>query len=218
MTAQTPTIRTADKDDEGPAKRRRRPALSCVECRNRKVRCDRRKPCGACTQIRSTTCTYRPSRPGIHERCATSISASGSNDPDHDISARSSPQPVAPSNQFDAMVNRYVAPGIFGEHDKPQLKPLPTGRPGLNLTSHSDGGDSALVSHLLKRIDSLESERAAREGKRAGPDLSIREGSDNTTGRFVKSKFYGQSHWVNALEPVRILIKAITSSSLHSSF
>lgn len=208
MTEQIPTIRTADKDDEGPAKRRRRPALSCVECRSRKVRCDRGKPCGACTRLRSETCTYRPQRPGIRDRspAATSTSPSGSNDHDHDqdrgISARSSSQPSGPSNQFDAMVNRYVAPGIFGEHDKRELRLLPADRPSLGSTSHSNVGESALIGSLLKRVQSLESEKQAREGRRGSTELPVRENPVPSTGQFIKSKFYGQSHWVNALEPV----------------
>jgi hypothetical protein len=213
MTEQIPTIRTAEKDGEGPAKRRRRPALSCVECRSRKVRCDRGKPCGACTRMRSTTCTYRPQRPGIRGRspAATSTSPSGSNDQDHATSARSSPQPSGPSNEFDAMVNRYVAPGIFGDHDKTKLKLLPANRPSFSLASHSSTEDSALISSLLKRLQSLESEKRAREGQQEGSFLPIQESSDAATGQFVKSKFYGQSHWMNALEPVSLLLLTGTS-------
>lgn len=201
MTEPTPTIRTADKDDEGPAKRRRRPALSCVECHSRKIRCDRTKPCGPCKKSRSTTCTFRPSRPGFRDSSPTVRSASVSTSNDPDQGARSSPHGVATSNEFDAMVNRYVAPGIFGEHDKQRLKPLPTGRPGLDFASHSKTGESALVSHLLERIASLESEKTVRDGSKCSTDLPIR-GVSETTGQFAKSKFYGQSHWMNALEPV----------------
>lgn len=202
MTDQTPTIRTADTDGDGLAKRRRRPALSCVECRSRKVKCDRNRPCGGCTQIRSKTCTYRAPRPGIRERSpAASASVSGSNEHEHGNSARSSPQPSAPSNEFDLMVNHYVAPGIFGEHGKTKLRPLPPGRPTLNLGSHSSSGDSALIESLLKRIHSLENKEAAREGHLDGTSLPIRENL-STPGQFVKSKYYGQSHWMNAIDPV----------------
>lgn len=38
--------------------RRRRPALSCVECRRRKVKCDRSHPCKPCT-THSITCSYK---------------------------------------------------------------------------------------------------------------------------------------------------------------
>jgi hypothetical protein len=204
MAEPTPTIRTAEKDGEGPAKRRRRPALSCVECRNRKIRCDRTKPCGACKKSRSTTCTFRPARPGFRDtsRTARSTSFSTSNNPDQRNETRSSPRHVVTSNELDAMANRYVSPGIFGEHDKQRLNLLPTNWLSLDFASHSKTGESALVSRLLGRIASLESERAVAEGRKGDSDSPVRTGSDTATGQFAKSKFYGQSHWMNALEPV----------------
>ncbi|KAJ6007769.1 hypothetical protein N7540_011745 [Penicillium herquei] len=40
-------------------RKRRRPALSCEQCRRRKVRCDREMPCGPCTKIHpSLKCLY----------------------------------------------------------------------------------------------------------------------------------------------------------------
>ncbi|KAE8383732.1 hypothetical protein BDV26DRAFT_250687 [Aspergillus bertholletiae] len=42
-----------------PAKKRRRPAYSCTECRRRKVRCDRTQPCNQCSkQDVAFACTY----------------------------------------------------------------------------------------------------------------------------------------------------------------
>lgn len=212
MTEQVPVIQTAEKDGEGPAKKRRRPALSCVECRSRKVRCDRKKPCGSCTRSKSITCTFRPSRPGFRDSSpgARSPSVGTSNGPEPEMSARASPCPVATSNEFDAMVNRYVAPGIFGEHDKQRLRHLPAGRPSLSLSSQPKTGDSALVNHLLERIASLEGEKAIREGREVGSDQPLRSGPESATGQFVKSRFYGQSHWMNALEPVSTLLATNT--------
>ncbi|KAF1829950.1 hypothetical protein BDW02DRAFT_650994 [Decorospora gaudefroyi] len=199
-----PTILTADTDGSGPAKRRRRPALSCVECRMRKVKCDREKPCRACMRIKSATCTYRPLRPGIRsasEKSPEATSSSHANDPDHGHSARSSPQPTGSSNEFDAMINRYVAPGVFGEHGK--LKPLPPERPCFNLSSHPDSAQASLISSLLDRISSLEGRLAKTsldEQPRDGT-LPTPESSNDHSGQFLKSKFYGQSHWMNAIEP-----------------
>jgi hypothetical protein len=202
MAEETPTIRTADTDGDGPAKRRRRPALSCVECRSRKVKCDREKPCGACTRVRSTTCTYRPLRAGFRERSpiTPAVSASGSNDQSQRDSVRSSPHPSAPSNQFDVMVNTFVAPGIFGEHGRARLQSLPTDRPHLSLSSRPKSSESTVISQLLERIRILEGNKASTEDQPASIDLPIRE--DGGSGQFIKSKFYGQSHWMNAIDPV----------------
>lgn len=38
--------------------RRRRPALSCIECRRRKVKCDRKDPCTPCIAVK-THCSYK---------------------------------------------------------------------------------------------------------------------------------------------------------------
>jgi hypothetical protein len=45
-------------------RRRRRPALSCIECRSRKVRCDRSHPCRPCT-VHRVACNYRDLAPNI---------------------------------------------------------------------------------------------------------------------------------------------------------
>lgn len=43
---------------ERSAVRRRRPALSCVRCRRRKIKCDRNDPCGPCVLARQQ-CAYK---------------------------------------------------------------------------------------------------------------------------------------------------------------
>lgn len=42
---------------ERQSRRRRRPARSCIECRRRKIKCDRNDPCAHCVSARSQ-CTY----------------------------------------------------------------------------------------------------------------------------------------------------------------
>lgn len=39
-------------------RKRRRPAHSCLECRRRKVRCDRNKPCAQCSAHQVASCVY----------------------------------------------------------------------------------------------------------------------------------------------------------------
>ena len=43
---------------ESQPRRRRRPARSCVECRRRKIRCDRNDPCTRCVSVHAQ-CTYK---------------------------------------------------------------------------------------------------------------------------------------------------------------
>ncbi|KAH7402272.1 hypothetical protein DE146DRAFT_461267 [Phaeosphaeria sp. MPI-PUGE-AT-0046c] len=205
MTDEAPVILTAEKDGDGPARRRRRPALSCVECRSRKVRCDREKPCGACIRVKSMTCTYRPQRAGFRSGSpvATTASVSGGNDQDQRYSVRSSPQPPRTSNELDSLVNKYIAPGILGEHGTLTLGPLRADRASFNLNSRKTSGDSVLIEGLLQRIRRLESGSAGERDPSANAKLPIRQ--DGETGQFVKSKFYGPSHWMNAMDPYEAL-------------
>ncbi|KAL4936383.1 hypothetical protein BDV06DRAFT_233450 [Aspergillus oleicola] len=43
---------------EGPGKKRRRPKVSCVSCRRRKIRCNRARPCNNCLRFRTAACVY----------------------------------------------------------------------------------------------------------------------------------------------------------------
>jgi hypothetical protein len=43
---------------EQPPRKRRRPALSCIECRRRKIKCDRNDPCAHCVSLK-TRCVHR---------------------------------------------------------------------------------------------------------------------------------------------------------------
>ena len=48
-------------------RRRQRPALSCLECRRQKVRCDHEQPCGQCLR-QNAQCIYGPDGPGAMGR------------------------------------------------------------------------------------------------------------------------------------------------------
>ena len=51
-------IQSQPQPQPQPQQRRRRPALSCSECRRRKIRCDHTNPCGHCVRHK-TQCTYK---------------------------------------------------------------------------------------------------------------------------------------------------------------
>ena len=53
-----------------PARKRRRPALSCIECRRRKIKCDRNMPCNHCIQSKNAVCSYKDLHPSAHSRTA----------------------------------------------------------------------------------------------------------------------------------------------------
>lgn len=217
MTDHTPALQHSETDGFGP-KRRRRPALSCVECRLRKVKCDREKPCGACTRTKSPTCTYRPPQHAAARR-ARSPAGTSSTGQEGTSSARSSPQPHHPSASaqvlnFDAMINRYIAPGIFGDHGKDRLGLLPSTLSSLSLGTNANENNT--IRRLEDKVRDLEGRLAAiSESEPSSTALPIQDAGSPGQRHFVKSKFYGESHWNNCLEPVSLFSFLLAFSSLH---
>ncbi len=231
-----PKVQTTDTDGRGP-RRRRRPALSCVECRIRKVKCNREKPCMACRKTESATCSYRsrhivaPSQ-NTDPPYLTPASASGSNGSFHEDEPSSQQPPPPPShplvNEFDLMINRYIAPGLLGQHGPPPLRLSSTCRPGADPSSLcSDSGHAIIIELLLERIKVLEGKQNATAEDvpyEKRNDLYCERESVSSLGQFLKTRFFGQSHWMNAIEPVSLhmyfsyrVIDFICTSSIRSS-
>ncbi|KAK3991059.1 fungal-specific transcription factor domain-containing protein [Cladorrhinum sp. PSN332] len=57
----TPTS-TGGVNKHTEPRRRNRPALSCIQCRTRKIRCDRNEPCASCLKSKIVNCTYEEAR------------------------------------------------------------------------------------------------------------------------------------------------------------
>lgn len=200
-----PILQNAETDGLGPAKRRRRPALSCVECRLRKVRCDRNKPCEACTKIKSATCTYRPHRPGIRPQSkesqeAPSSSTSYSQDRGHGLSTRSSPQLTVATDGHNATADSFVAPMPPQQHVHVPLSPVAVDKSNPDQTTPSDGSAS-VISSLLDRINTLENKLASTHLEDR-PQNDAWEGSSVGTGQFIKSKCTGTPCYNNTQKTI----------------
>lgn len=94
-----------------PPRKRRRPALSCVQCRRRKVKCDRKMPCSQCTQYNNTVCEYED--PEVHARTRGSTT--------HTIQNNSSTLPLNQSHDVPVLresilfnTTRTIAPPVAG--------------------------------------------------------------------------------------------------------
>ncbi|ORY14921.1 hypothetical protein BCR34DRAFT_559697 [Clohesyomyces aquaticus] len=176
MDNDTPALRLAGTDNTGAVKRRR-PALSCVECRRRKVKCDRDRPCGPCTRTKSPTCTYRPARHTASRHEAN----------------RNPSLTSAQAADFDAMLNRYIAPGILGPHGSVTLShlPGPAVAPARSSSASTQSREGIPV--------------VADGGPPDSSDPPLRASASMAPGQLIKSKFYGETHWVNAIEPYEAL-------------
>ena len=147
--------------------RRRRPALSCIECRRRKVRCDRANPCRHCIAAK-IACSYKPDprttkssamQQGLKESTTarpteTTVALSR-----HSHSDQSSPRISQPAREI---------------HDYAHAFKLPTGIVSSRLSApyQSDDADSLLSVELNPASNvSMKKTRVAGWSDRMGNDL-----------------------------------------------
>jgi hypothetical protein len=172
-------------------RKRRRPALSCAECRRRKIKCDRNIPCGPCRQAKSATCTYSPE--GLARKS-------------HGIGLPSSATTTAaPGPEGEFFIDRinHIANG-------PELSPPltlshppsePRSTSPCQSTASSRGGHD--VQGLLDRVQKLESMLASTSiDDRNKPKNTLQESSKELRGNLSKTRWFGPSHWMHAFSQV----------------
>jgi hypothetical protein len=202
-----------------PTRRRRRPALSCSECRRRKIKCDRKLPCNHCTQTPSVACSYQDGYPAVANR-------------------RTGPKgPPTPSS---VNMNHHLRIAeVAGSTDLlPQSVPSlvddgsQSGRGSWNLTPASTTvGNSPSETKLpsgVKEQSSLGLGPLSKKNDQPNwvmglsfstfEDVIIQDGDERNTlrtkvftdsnstpihdlkGTLCKTRFFGQSHWMNTFK------------------
>jgi hypothetical protein len=203
-----------------PPRKRRRPALSCVECRRRKIKCDRNVPCTQCTQFKSASCTYKDGYPG----------SSNSH------TAKPAPQaPSAPQNGDLGCVGHIVpfVPGVSasaGQNASPKESSARTVplfneshsaattlySPSASVGSPEEPQSEQNVQVLLDRVKKLEDSLNTVSPGNLDPLWTSFSSNDNQTffgratkipvpelkGSVSKTRLFGQSHWMCAFEHV----------------
>lgn len=197
-----------------PEKKRRRPALSCEQCRRRKIRCDRGLPCVNCIKSKISPCTYAPTH----------------------IPASRTRKTLNHGQDFDAVSASSHVPA----RSAPVLgiqKPLPVHNPGPKALSSSvpsstmgSSSDTSTVDALAARVRELEQKLADSFfiSRKTEDKLEHNEEQEEAhapmKGTISKTRFFGQSHWMNGVDMVSfrysltlILIQVLTLSSSHPS-
>jgi hypothetical protein len=204
-------------------RKRRRPPLSCEQCRRRKLRCDRKLPCTPCTRSReSLTCSYSQSHI-TRENTSTSVG---------------DPSPVAVSSRADGRKRSFASAfsnegninaGDLGESGNPDTPPpqtaqiiedlqqrirqledlVSTGRatdqiPAVlssSRTSITPGRSTIHHPNPVEQRTFLQSEPSQihRNSSITSPVPRLRVSSQ-------KTKLFGANHWVNAAAEVIYLV------------
>ncbi|KAH8912406.1 hypothetical protein BR93DRAFT_872536 [Coniochaeta sp. PMI_546] len=94
-----------------PRRKRNRPAKSCLQCRQRKIKCDQKHPCGSCLRSKFDNCAYaqRQTRtwpPGALSP-ASSPAPQSSQGPQHDQQHHQQQQPLIPSGHHSTQYHHF---------------------------------------------------------------------------------------------------------------
>jgi hypothetical protein len=178
-----------------PAKKRRRPALACRQCRRRKVRCDQNKPCNNCTKSRIADCTY----PQNH--------VPGTTADKEQISSRRQVVPLAP--RVVAPLTTERSPRVYGgirnspsiSHGTAHSSSSLATSPNVNAShagSQSRDDGSNVVDVLLARINNLERTVSELPGSDDKAPRSTTASRPATPAKDKRSlRFGNQSNWLN---------------------
>ncbi|KAH6984471.1 C6 zinc finger domain protein [Ilyonectria sp. MPI-CAGE-AT-0026] len=165
-------------------RRRRRPALSCSECRRRKIRCDHNNPCAHCVR-QNAQCVFSQLR-----------------NPSGASSVRESTASQRPL--------RSPAPALAAAaaRDVPTPVSISVGRSGTRSLADHGGAD---VTEILHRIRRLEDEAAPRLGEQASA-RAFSEADRESVSRpppagyhewqivLNKSRDLGKSRWMGSAQ------------------
>lgn len=171
-----------------PPRKRRRPALSCAECRRRKIKCDRNIPCRQCTLSKSATCTFSPERlssVNIHGNKAEAV-------PSQSQVTSSAGIGVPPTSNLSFLLDNSPQADHSGSNTSPS-----------NSSASHPGPDQNVVQTLVDRVQKLEQALAATslDGS-AGCRTKTPAKKDIDRSFWHKTRFYGQSHWMHPFEQV----------------
>lgn len=194
-----------------PPRKRHRPALSCVQCRRRKVKCDRKLPCTQCSQYNNTTCVYDDPEVLARNRESRSTNSASSTLPANQSNGiqksrestlfNTSPtsSPPAPESRSQLGSVSWGAPPLLERvRSEQQLSESSVGA----VTPQSEPS----VQELKERVRKLEA--IVSRSLNYGQSLNENDANISTTnvpklrGNIDKTRFFGMSHWMNTYDEV----------------
>lgn len=199
-----------------PLQKRRRPALSCIPCRLRKLKCDRRMPCSRCVKSSNAVCSYEEqhSRSHAHASIANILpnysSAALPSYQEHGTSV--SREPIDSRFPFVPGVSasnvRSIPPGVSYEAFFPPLehrRPRHQHQDSESIAGAPTPISEESVQELRDRIRQLEGKLESLNFDRGPPEDSSDQANTgilNSGGFIHDNHFFGSSHWLNVRKQV----------------
>lgn len=198
-------------------RRRRRPALSCRECRRRKIKCDHNNPCAQCLRHK-TRCIYKPYTGNSDDQPIAVITQQHGSPLQTDSrrpSDSSAPGQLAQAADLSNINGSVSVPLQGSSSSTPGVATsattaAPLGAVRQQLPGHDpDGG--VTVCDLLHRIQKLEESSAGRSRTDESPlhGAHARQspaGPQEWQAVLNKSRDWGRSRWMGAANEFTAII------------
>ena len=192
-------------DAGGQPRRRRRPALSCLECRRRKIKCDQKNPCGRCT-LKMLTCLFSPTAAMTTPRNLQleigTLPPTPSSTNHASLDRTGNPRGVRSLNNTSNQFLMQASPETFPITEVPQLRR----RPSLIRPAPGDPDTERTINCLVNRVQKLEqilSESSSKATANLGCVSAIESAAQQLRGTLSKTRFFGKSHWMTSFEHVQ---------------
>jgi hypothetical protein len=192
-----------DENQSPPSnpRKRRRPALSCQQCRARKVKCDKEMPCGPCTKAcGSLQCSY------VHEgKAALDARLEASRRRGYESPTSPVGLSVAAGNGAGTSVERLgdaariaqLESSVRALHDRiSSLEHRIQGPVENKLPAHGNSVSNKDLNGLGERIAELERLSAnSRSGQSAPPQTTIPPLAPRLKSNGERARLFGTTHW-----------------------
>ncbi|KAJ5610689.1 hypothetical protein N7510_007408 [Penicillium lagena] len=183
-------------------RKRRRPALSCEQCRRRKVRCDREMPCGPCSKTHdASACSYvYEGKTALESRFKTSLS--NENEPTSRLSSTLGASTSADTPLNESRMTQLERSIQLLQERVQGLENKTQGGNGSSRLFPADGGNDGAqdVTELHDRIARLERQldNKTKTSETLIPSLTpyLKVCGD----RSKRSKTFGTTHWAQAFQ------------------
>ncbi|KAI1814400.1 hypothetical protein GGS20DRAFT_548898 [Poronia punctata] len=188
------------------SRRRRRPALACQSCRRSKIRCDRKQPCSACARSRHKICVFGSFSDATLPGSGTGIRSSRTltlTSPEQSEHTDTETTPVS-SNTTGARTRDNISRSDKSDSDAPlNLDGLINRIFDLERRLEETSTTTRTTTTAATTQEPLALEKNPRQGQGANDA----EGTiDNflavdvnliSRGVVSKTRYFGQSHWMN---------------------
>ncbi|OAA62846.1 c6 zinc finger domain containing protein [Niveomyces insectorum RCEF 264] len=207
------------------ARKRRRPAVVCAECRRRKIACDRKTPCGQCA-LHNVSCVYVTGAvppPYGRPRRVEALGSPG----DRRKETGGGSEPAARHSNSNGNINRgrgraSGGGSASGSSVGNSRHRAGGGGGGGGGGSGPDAVDLPPLGSPVSSSPGFVKDNPCGERPRLDTMVPL-DGQSQFTGRLAKTRMFGQSHWMNNMDEFQLmhslthLVHFVTGSSIYKS-